>query len=172
MFSCSMLLDAPKVANAEEQKANLSACRWSHSSSYAWTNQRLNEKPEGRSKKGDLLTLILTGAKSDKAETFRTRVEDEIGVPGTLGELSPWSSTSSSAPNASEKERICLERPKAIVKPPLAVEDNSRIVHIICSKQFFCSEEMLSGIRCIRIWHGSKNIREIVRPRSVTESEI
>lgn len=58
----------------------------------------------------NLLTLILTGAKSDKAETFRTRVTDANGEPGTFGEASPWSRTSSSAPNASEKDRICLDK--------------------------------------------------------------
>jgi ABC-type uncharacterized transport system auxiliary subunit len=63
----------------------------------------------------NLLTLMLTGAKSDKADTFRTRVVDETGVPGKFGEESPWSRITSSAPNASANEDICLERSRSEV---------------------------------------------------------
>ena len=92
---------------------------------------------------------MLTGAKSDKAETFRTRVVDGTGVPGTFGEPSPWSRISSSASNASAKERICLE--ELCLNSASQFKINSRIVHIVCSKQIFRGE-----LRCSsRIRHGA-----------------
>jgi len=101
----------------------------------------------------NLLTLKLTGAKSDRAETLRTRVADDTGVPGTFGEASPWSTTSSSAHNASEKERMCLESSEVVLE---SVRANSRVVHIICSKQSFRSETRpSSGTGNGRIRHGS-----------------